>query len=302
MALIYEVIGETPLVRLQRIPKAGRVLLKLESKNPGGSIKDRPGFQMLKDLLDEGKIDTETVLIEPTSGNTGIGLSMAAAALGLKMTIVMPENMSEERKKLMKAYGSELVLTEAALGVAGSVTKAEELQKSLPKAHIVGQFYNQSNPKAHMLTTAPEIVKQVKQYNLDPKYFITGLGSAGTLVGMSRIFKKELPEMKIVGFEPEQSKVYAGFPRGPHKIQGIAPGFIPQVFEKELCDELVACDQDEAYAMCRRLAKEEGILVGISSAAAVVVALRYAEKLNCDVIAIAADSGERYLSVPGLFQ
>ncbi|CAL6087023.1 Cysteine_synthase A [Hexamita inflata] len=137
MALIYEVIGETPLVRLQRIPKAGRVLLKLESKNPGGSIKDRPGFQMLKDLLDEGKIDTETVLIEPTSGNTGIGLSMAAAALGLKMTIVMPENMSEERKKLMKAYGSELVLTEAALGVAGSVTKAEELQKSLPKAHIV---------------------------------------------------------------------------------------------------------------------------------------------------------------------
>ncbi|CAL6019637.1 Cysteine_synthase A [Hexamita inflata] len=163
MALIYDVIGETPLVRLQRIPKSGRVLLKLESKNPGGSIKDRPGFQMLKDLLDEGKIDSETVLIEPTSGNTGIGLSMAAAALGLKMTIVMPENMSEERKKLMKAYGSELVLTEAALGVAGSVTKAEELQKSLPKAHIIGQFYNQSNPKAHMLTTAPEIVKQVKQ-------------------------------------------------------------------------------------------------------------------------------------------
>ena len=294
---ILDLIGCTPVVQLGRMvdEQGARVLVKLESFNPAGSIKDRVALQMVESAEKSGKLKPGGVIVEPSSGNTGIGLAMVAAARGYKLIIVMPETMSVERQKLIRGFGSELVLTPGEEGMSGAVKKAEEIIKEHPDYFLPQQFENPDNPEAHRLTTALEIIEQVGE---DLAAFVCGVGTGGTLSGIGSVLKEKLPGTKVIAVEPAGSPVLSGGSKGAHDIQGIGAGFIPVVLDQDLIDEVIRVEDDDAYATARRMMKEEGILAGISSGAAVFAALKVAAKLPPEkaVLAIAPDTGERYLS------
>lgn len=295
---VAELVGNTPMVRLNKVvgDAGAEVVAKLESLNPAGSVKDRIGVSMIMDAIENGQLTPESVIIEPTSGNTGIALAMVAASFGYKLILTMPETMSVERRKLLKAYGADIVLTPGPEGMTGAVRKAEELAKDIPHAFIPQQFKNPSNPKIHRETTAEEIWRDT-----DGKVDIVvgGVGTGGTLTGIGQVIKPRKPSFKIVAIEPESSAVLSGGQPGPHKIQGIGAGFIPDVLETEVLDEIFRVTNEEAFDMGRRLPKEEGLLVGISSGAAVHAAVEVAKRPENKgklIVVILPSTGERYLS------
>ncbi len=293
---ITDLIGQTPLIRLQRIVKPGmaNVYVKVEYFNPGGSVKDRIAWGMIQDAEKRGILRPGGTIIEPTSGNTGIGLAMIAAARGYRLIVVMPDSLSIERRMLMAAYGAEFVLTPGAEGMNGAIEEAKRLLSENPSYFMPQQFENPANPEAHRLSTALELLDQMP--GLDA--FVAGIGTGGTITGVGEILKARLPEVKIIGVEPASSPVISGGKPGPHKIQGIGAGFIPAIFNKTILDQLIQLSNDDALETARRLAREEGILVGISSGAAVCAALQVAETLGegKNVVVLAPDTGERYLS------
>ncbi len=294
---ILEIIGNTPLVRLAKINDTGAdVILKLESQNPSGSVKDRAAFAMLADAKAKGLIKKGSVIIEPTSGNTGIGLAMVAAVEGYRLILVMPDTMSVERRKFFKAYGAELVLTEGAKGMKGAIEKAVELKESIPGSFIPQQFENPSNREIHAKTTAQEIWRDTGG---EVDFVVAGVGTGGTVSGVGEALKKLKPGVKIVAVEPKDSPVLEGGKPGPHKLQGIGAGFVPKIYLPEVVDEVIPVTTEEAGAAARKLAKEEGVLAGISSGAALFAALEIAkrpENKNKKIVAIIPDSGSRYLS------
>lgn len=295
-----ELIGKTPLLELTHIERndalGARVLAKLELFNPGGSAKDRIAKTMIADAEASGKLKPGATIIEPTSGNTGIGLASVAAAKGYRAVIVMPETMSVERRLLMKAYGAELVLTEGARGMSGAIAKAEELAAQIPGSIIAGQFVNPSNPKAHRETTGPEIWEDTDG-GVD--IFVAGVGTGGTVTGVAEYLKAKNPKVKIVAVEPASSPVLTQGRAGAHEIQGIGADFVPEVLNRDLLDEVIPVENEDAFAMARRIGKEEGILVGISSGAAAWAAVELAkrsENVGKTIVALLPDTGERYLS------
>lgn len=295
---ITELIGNTPLIRINRLQadRKAEILAKIEYFNPGGSVKDRIAYQMIMEAKRDKKLDESTVLIEPTSGNTGIGLAMTAAALGIRLIIVLPETMSIERRKLIRGYGAELVLTEGSKGMKGAIAKAEELHKEIPNSIILQQFENENNLKAHLLHTGEEIWRDTEG-TVD--VFIAGVGTGGTISGTAAYLKKKNPAIRIVAVEPENSPVLSGGSAGPHKIQGIGAGFIPRNYHAELVDEIVQIRDEEAVSTAKKLAREEGIAVGISSGAAMCAALKLAEKeeyAGKRIVVLLPDTAERYLS------
>lgn len=294
---ITELIGRTPIVRLNKLTDENMsdVYLKLESFNPGGSIKDRIALGMIEAAEKEGLIKPGSTIIEPTSGNTGVGLAMIAAAKGYKLILVMPETMSIERRKLAAAYGAELVLTPGAQGMKGAIAKANELVSENTGYFMPQQFENEANPLQHEKTTAIEIMDQMDN-KID--YFVSAVGTGGTVTGVGRVLKNTIPGVKVIAVEPEASPVLSGGKPGPHKIQGIGAGFIPKVLDMDLLDEIITISNDMAFATSRELAKKEGILVGISSGAAVAAAIKLARKAGKGktILVIAPDTGERYLS------
>ncbi len=306
MSKIYtsadQLIGKTPLLEVKRIESAldlkARILVKLEYFNPAGSVKDRVAAAMLDDAEAAGKLKPDSVIIEPTSGNTGIGLASVAAARGYRIIIVMPDTMSVERRKLMKAYGAELVLSEGAKGMKGAIAKAEELAKEIPGSFIPGQFVNPSNPKAHYLTTGPEILEDT-----DGKvdYFVAGVGTGGTITGVGRYLKEHVPGVKVVAVEPQSSAFLSTGVAGPHKIQGIGAGFAPDVLDKGIYDEILPISNEDAFEYGRLMGHKEGVLVGISSGAALKAAIdvaRRPENEGKTIVVVLPDSGDRYLSTP----
>lgn len=304
MARIYtsaeQLIGNTPLLELTQIEKQlglkAKILAKLEYLNPAGSVKDRIAKAMLDEAEKAGKLKPETVIIEPTSGNTGIGLAAVAAARGLKAIIVMPESMSVERRQLMKAYGAELVLTEAAKGMQGAIDKANELASEIPDSIVAGQFVNPANPKAHRETTGPEIYNDTDGC---VDIFVAGVGTGGTLTGVGEYLKSQNPDIKIVAVEPASSAVLSGGSAGSHGLQGIGAGFIPEILNTEIYDEVIAVSDSDAYSTGRLLGKKEGILVGISSGAALFAAAELAkrpENAGKNIVVLFPDTGDRYLS------
>lgn len=299
---ILELIGRTPLVKLNRIvgKSDADVYLKLEYFNPGGSVKDRIALSMIEGAEERGELKPGSTILEPTSGNTGIGLAMVAAAKGYRAILVMPDTMSIERRNLLKAYGAELVLTPGAEGMKGAIEKAAEIKKENPDYFIPQQFENPDNVKVHYETTAKEIVEQTGG-QLDA--FIAGIGTGGTITGVGRVLKENNRDAQIVAVEPSGSPVLSGGKPGPHKIQGIGAGFVPGILDTEIYDEVLKIDNDEAFEWARRVAREEGILVGISSGATIAAAIKIARRLGegKKVLAIVASSGERYLTTP-LFQ
>lgn len=300
---IAELIGRTPLVRLHlnNPDIKADLLVKVESFNPGGSIKDRVGAYMLQEAEDSGLIAPGATIIEPTSGNTGVGLAMMAAVKGYRMILTMPENMSQERQSLLRAYGADIVLTPAADGMSGAIAKAEELQREISGSYICGQFDNPANPKAHYLTTAQEIYADTEG-KVD--VIVSAIGTGGTITGIARGLKEYNKNIQIIGVEPLQSAVINGHPKGPHKIQGIGAGFIPSILDLDLLDEVLMIDGDRAMAEARMLAKTQGILVGISAGSAVLAAEQIAsrpENAGKCIVVILPDTGERYLSTE-LFQ
>jgi cysteine synthase A len=299
---ITELIGDTPLVRLNRVVPEGsaEIYLKLEFQNPGASVKDRIAISMVEVAEQEGKLKPGSTIIEPTSGNTGIGLAMVAAAKGYKAILVMPETMSVERRSLLKAYGAQLVLTPGAEGMKGAIRRAEELQAENPEYFMPQQFKNQANVKVHRETTGPEIVAAIKGHDGKLDAFIAGVGTGGTITGAGAVLKENFPGIKIYAIEPANSPVLAGGKPGPHKIQGIGAGFVPDILDTEVYDEVIAVDNEEAFETARRVAKEEGILGGISSGAAIFAALKVAKELGKGkrVVAVIPSNGERYLSTP----
>jgi cysteine synthase A len=297
---VDELIGKTPLLELtnteRREALQATVLAKLEYLNPAGSAKDRVAKAMIDDAQKRGILQHDSVIIEPTSGNTGIGLACVAAARGYKTVIVMPDSMSPERIKLMKAYGAEVVLTPGALGMAGAIAKAEELAKALPHSFIPGQFENPANAQAHFETTGPEIWSDTKG-NVD--IFVAGIGTGGTITGTGRYLKSQNPNVKIIGVEPAGSPVLSGGTAGKHGLQGIGAGFVPKVLDTDVYDQIITVTEDQAYAAARALAKNEGILVGISSGAALCAALslaKLAENAGKTIVVLLPDTGDRYLS------
>ena len=295
---LTDLIGRTPLLRLNRITKEleADVVVKLESFNPGGSVKDRIGFAMIKDAEEKGLLKKDSVIIEPTSGNTGIALAFVAAVRGYRLILTMPDTMSIERRTLLKAYGAELVLTPGAKGMKGAIEKADELAAQTPNSFVPQQFKNPANPEIHRQTTAEEIWADT-----DGKVdiLVSGVGTGGTLTGVGEVIKGRKPGFKVVAVEPLDSPVISGGAPGPHKIQGIGAGFVPEVLKRELVDEVIRVGHEDAGTTARRMAREEGLLVGISSGAAVFAALvvaRRAGNAGKTIVVIAPDTGERYLS------
>jgi cysteine synthase A len=309
MSRIYksvdQLIGNTPLVELTHLEKKydlkATILAKLEYFNPAGSVKDRIAKAMIDDAEQKGLLNQDSTIIEPTSGNTGIGLASVAAARGYRIIIVMPETMSVERRQIMKAYGAELVLTEGAKGMKGAIAKADELAKEIPNSFIPGQFVNPANPAAHEATTGPEIWKDT-----DGKvdFFVAGVGTGGTLTGVGRYLKKQNPDVKVVAVEPASSPVLSQGHAGSHKIQGIGAGFVPKVLDTKIYDEILPITNEDAFSVGKEIGKNEGFLVGISSGAAVRAAIELAqrpENAGKTIVALLPDTGDRYLSTP-LFQ
>ncbi len=306
MSKIYtsadQLIGSTPLLELSHIEKKhglkAKVLAKLEYFNPAGSVKDRIAKAMLDDAEKSGKLKPGSVIIEPTSGNTGIGLAAVAAARGYRIIIVMPETMSVERRQLMKAYGAELVLTEGAKGMKGAIAKADELSREIPNSFIPGQFVNPANPKAHFETTGPEIYNDTDG---EVDIFVAGVGTGGTVTGVGQYLKSKKPTVKIVAVEPADSAVLSGKPSGAHKIQGIGAGFVPDVLDTAVYDEIIPVKNEDAFSAGREIGKNEGVLVGISSGAALWAAIELAKRPENEgktIVALLPDTGDRYLSTP----
>jgi len=306
MSKIYtsadQLIGHTPLMELTHIEKnqnlAAKILAKLEYFNPAGSVKDRIAKAMIDDAEAKGVLKPGSVIIEPTSGNTGIGLASVAAARGYRIIIVMPETMSVERRQLMKAYGAELVLTEGAKGMKGAIAKAEELSHEIPNSFVPGQFVNAANPKAHFETTGPEIYEDT-----DGKVdiFVAGVGTGGTITGVGQYLKSKLPNVKVVAVEPTTSAVLSTGVAGAHKIQGIGAGFVPEVLDTKVYDEIIPVSNEDAFATGRMIGRSEGVLVGISSGAAVWAAIQLAkrpENAGKNIVVLLPDTGDRYLSTP----
>jgi cysteine synthase len=295
---ITDLIGQTPVVKLNRLTTEDMadVYLKLEFMNPGSSVKDRIALAMIEDAEESGKLKAGDTIVEPTSGNTGIGLAMVAAAKGYKTVLVMPETMSMERRNLLRAYGAELILTPGPEGMGGAIRKAEELSKE--KGYFMPQqFKNEANPKVHKNTTGKEIIAQFPD-GLDA--FVSGIGTGGTITGAGEVIKEKYPEAKIYAVEPTDSPVLSGGKPGPHKIQGIGAGFVPDILKTDIYDEVLTISNDEAFEWARRAAREEGLLGGISSGAAIAAALKVAKKLGKGkkVLAVIPSNGERYLSTP----
>jgi len=299
---ITQLIGGTPLVKLNRVvpEDSAEVYVKLEFQNPGASVKDRIAINMIETAEREGRIKPGDTIIEPTSGNTGIGLAMVAAAKGYKAILVMPETMSMERRNLLRAYGAQLVLTPGAEGMKGAIRRAEELQAENPSYFMPQQFNNQANVEIHRRTTGPEIVEAIKSHDGQLDAFVAGIGTGGTITGAGEVLRENFPGIRIVAVEPAASPVLSGGKPGPHKIQGIGAGFVPAILNTEIYDEVITVENDDAFATSRRVAKEEGILGGISSGAAIFAALQVAKKLGKGkrVVAIVPSNGERYLSTP----
>lgn len=306
MSKIYtsadQLIGSTPLLELTHIEKKhdlkAKVLAKLEYFNPAGSVKDRIAKAMIDDAEAKGLLNADSVIIEPTSGNTGIGLASVAAARGYRIIIVMPETMSVERRQLMKAYGTELVLTEGAKGMKGAIAKADELAKEIPNSFIPGQFVNAANPKAHFETTGPEIFADTDG---DVDIFVAGVGTGGTVTGVGQYLKSKKPEVKVVAVEPKSSAVLSTGVAGSHKIQGIGAGFVPDVLDTKIYDEIIPVENDDAFATGKEIGKSEGVLVGISSGAAVWAAIELAKRPENEgktIVVLLPDTGDRYLSTP----
>lgn len=295
---ILGLIGKTPLVKLNRLAEddMAEVIVKLESFNPGGSIKDRICLSMIEDAEERGVLNPDSIIIEPTSGNTGIGLAMVSAVKGYKLILTMPETMSVERRYILRQYGAEIVLTPGSEGMGGAIRKADEIAKDTPNSFVPQQFKNPANPKIHRETTAREIIEDTGG-SLD--VFVSGVGTGGTVTGVGEIIKKELPNVKIVAVEPKNSPVMSGGKPGPHKVQGIGAGFIPDVLCMDYVDEIRQVTDDDSFATAKRLAKEEGLLVGISSGAACSVAMEIAREIGAGkrVVVILPDTGERYFSV-----
>ena len=297
-----QLIGKTPLLELTHIEKKfdlkAKILAKLEYFNPAGSVKDRIAKAMIDDAEAKGLLNADSVIIEPTSGNTGIGLASVAAARGYRIIIVMPETMSIERRQLMKAYGAELVLTEGSKGMKGAIAKADELAKEIPNSFIPGQFVNSANPKAHFETTGPEIFADTDG---DVDIFVAGVGTGGTVTGVGQYLKSKKPEVKVVAVEPKSSAVLSTGVAGSHKIQGIGAGFVPDVLDTGIYDEIIPVENDDAFSTGKLIGKSEGVLVGISSGAAIWVAIELAkrpENAGKTIVALLPDTGDRYLSTP----
>ena len=297
-----QLIGKTPLLELTHIEKAhdlkANIVAKLEYFNPAGSVKDRIAKAMIDDAEAKGLLKAGSVIIEPTSGNTGIGLASVAAARGYRIIIVMPETMSVERRQLMKAYGAELVLTEGAKGMKGAIAKADELAKEIPNSFVAGQFVNPANPKAHYETTGPEIWADT-----DGKvdFFVAGVGTGGTITGTGKFLKEKNPAVKVVAVEPKTSAVLSTGIAGSHKIQGIGAGFVPDVLDTKIYDEIIPVDNDDAFAVGKEMGHREGVLVGISSGAALWAAIELAkrpENAGKTIVVLLPDTGDRYLSTP----
>ena len=306
MSKIYtsadQLIGRTPLLELTHIEKElglkVKILAKLEYFNPAGSVKDRIAKAMIDDAEQKGLLKEGSVIIEPTSGNTGIGLASVAAARGYRIIIVMPDSMSVERRQLMKAYGAELVLTEGAKGMKGAIARAEELAKEIPSSFLPGQFVNPANPKAHFETTGPEIYEDT-----DGKvdYFVAGVGTGGTITGTGEYLKSKNPAIRVVAVEPKTSAVLSTGVAGPHKIQGIGAGFVPQVLDTKVYDEIIPVENDDAFTTGRLVGRKEGVLVGISSGAALWAAIELAKRPDSEgktIVVLMPDTGDRYLSTP----
>ena len=306
MSRIYtsadQLIGGTPLLELTHIEKFyglnAKILAKLEYFNPAGSVKDRVAKAMIDDAEAKGILTPDSVIIEPTSGNTGIGLASVAAARGYRIIIVMPETMSVERRQIMKAYGAELVLSEGSKGMKGAIAKADELAKEIPNSFIPGQFVNPANPKAHFETTGPEIYRDTDG-SVD--IFVAGVGTGGTLTGVGRYLKEKKPGVKIVAVEPKNSAVLSTGVAGPHKIQGIGAGFVPDILDTKIYDEIIPVENEDAFRFGREIGKREGVLVGISSGAALWAAVELAkrpENAGKNIVVLLPDTGDRYLSTP----
>lgn len=306
MSVIYtsadQLIGKTPLLELTHIEKKhglkAKIFAKLEYFNPAGSVKDRIAKAMIDDAEEKGLLKEGSVIIEPTSGNTGIGLASVAAARGYRIIIVMPETMSVERRQIMKAYGAELVLTDGTKGMKGAIEKADELSKEIPNSFVPGQFVNEANPKAHFETTGPEIFEDTDG-NVD--FFVAGVGTGGTITGVGKYLKSKLPEVKVVAVEPKSSAVLSTGVAGPHKIQGIGAGFVPKVLDTDIYDEIIPVENEDAFAMGKEVGRNEGVLVGISSGAALWAAIEVAkrpENEGKNIVVLFPDTGDRYLSTP----
>ena len=306
MSVIYtsadQLIGKTPLLELTHIEKKhnlkAKIFAKLEYFNPAGSVKDRIAKAMIDDAEQKGLLKEGSVIIEPTSGNTGIGLASVAAARGYRIIIVMPETMSVERRQIMKAYGAELVLTDGTKGMKGAIEKADELSKEIPNSFIPGQFVNEANPKAHFETTGPEIFEDTDD-NVD--FFVAGIGTGGTITGVGKYLKSRLPKVKVVAVEPKSSAVLSTGVAGPHKIQGIGAGFVPKVLDTDIYDEIIPVENEDAFAMGKEVGRNEGVLVGISSGAALWAAIEVAkrpENEGKNIVVLFPDTGDRYLSTP----
>ena len=297
-----QLIGKTPLLELTHIEKEqnlqATVLAKLEYFNPAGSVKDRVAKSMLDDAEEKGILKKDTVIIEPTSGNTGIGLASVAAARGYRIIIVMPDTMSIERRQLMKAYGAELVLSDGAKGMKGAIAKAEEIHSEIPNSFIAGQFVNPANPKAHRLSTGPEIWEDTDG---EVDIFVAGVGTGGTVTGVGEYLKSKNPNVKVVAVEPQTSAVLSTGVAGPHKIQGIGAGFVPEVLNTSIYDEIIPVSNEDAFATGKLIGKKEGVLVGISSGAAAYAAFELAkreENKGKNIVVLLPDTGDRYLSTP----
>ncbi len=297
---VLELIGHTPEVKINRLfGEKANVFIKLERLNPGGSIKDRIALAMIEDAEAKGILKKDTVIVEPTSGNTGVGLALVAAVKGYKLIVVMPESMSIERRRLVAAYGAEVVLTPKEKGTGGAVAKALELAAEHPNYWVPQQFQNPANPAIHEATTAQEILQSFPE-GVD--YFVTGVGTGGHISGISKVLKQHFPNLKTIAVEPDQSTVLSGGKPGPHALQGIGAGFIPDNYDPAVVDEVIAISKEEAYDYARRLAKQEGILAGISTGASLAAVAKVLEKQpNARILTVNYDTGERYWSVEGLY-